>query len=148
MESKNKPTVEDARLLMDLVKLSSTDRQVKAAQWFFKEFLPKKFTDYLEFRRQYPMGSEEAGYVGEIMSWYELAGAMVEHGLLNEDLLFDIAAPPRFFWEPLKVVIYGQRAEMKEPRIGENFELLYERAKKWEKNHPPKIKLMAALKTK
>jgi hypothetical protein len=129
---------------MDLVKLGSTERSVKAFQWFFKEFLPKKFTDYVEYRRQYPMGSEESGYLGEIMGWYELAGALVEHGLLNEDLLFDVSAPPKMFWEPLKVVIYGERAEMKEPRIGENFELLYERWTKWEKTHPPKIRLVTA----
>jgi hypothetical protein len=69
---------------------------------------------------------------------------LVEHGLLNEDLLFDVGAPPGMFWDPLKVIIYGQRAEMKDPRIGENFELLYERSKRWEKAHPSKIKLETA----
>jgi hypothetical protein len=144
MERENKPTSEDAHLLIELVKLSTTDRSVKAYRWFFTEFVPKKITDYVEYRRQYPMGSEESGHIGEIMGWYELAGALVENGLLNENLLFDAAPPPKFFWEALKPIIYGERAEMKEPRIGENFELLYERSKKWEKTHPPKINLVTA----
>ncbi len=144
MESKDKPTAEDARLVIELVKLGSTERSIKATQWFFREFLPKKITDYAEYRRQYPMSSEESGHVGEILGWFELAGAMVENGLLNENLLFDVSPPPGFFWEPLKVIIYGERAEMKEPRVGENFELLYERHKKWQKTHPPKIKLVTA----
>ncbi|HKW05434.1 MAG TPA: hypothetical protein VJN71_09060 [Nitrososphaerales archaeon] len=46
------------------------------------------------------------------------------------------------FWEPLKSIVYGERAEMKEPRIAENFELLYERHKKWLETHPPKIKMV------
>ncbi len=144
MSTTNKPTTEDAHLLMELMKLGNTERSVKAYQWFFKEFLPKNFTDYVEYRRLYPMASEEAGYVGDILGWFELAGAMVEHGLINEDLFFDVSAPPRLFWEPLRAIVYGERAEMKEPRIGENFELLYERHKRWQTTHPPKIKLVTA----
>jgi hypothetical protein len=141
---RSKPTAEDARLVMELVKMATDERSTKASRWFFNEFIPKKITDYVEYRRQYPMGSEEAGYIGNIVGWFELAGAMIENGVLNEDLFFDACAPPRFFWEPIKAIIYGERAEMKEPRIGENFELLYERHKAWLKNHPPKIKLVTA----
>lgn len=138
----DKPTAEDARIVMELWKLGGTDRSVKASRWFFNEFVPKKINDYVEYRRLYPMGSEEGGHVGEIFGWFELVGGLVEHGLVNEDLLFDVIPPIRMFWEPLKPVIYGERAEMKEPRIGENFELLYERHKRWLESHPPKIKMV------
>lgn len=65
-------------------------------------------------------------------------------GLLNEDLFFDISAPVKFFWEPLKPIVYGQRGEFKEPKLLENFELLYERQRKWEKSHPPRVRLVTA----
>ena len=141
MEGDNKPKTEDANLTIELVKLLSSDRKAKAFQWFFKEFVPKNITDYTEYSRLYPMGSEEFGYFEEIQSFFELAGALIKHGVLNENLFFDVAPPTKFFWEHLKPIVYGLRSEMNEQRIGENFELLYEREKKWEDAHPPKTKL-------
>jgi hypothetical protein len=143
MES-TRPSTEDAKLLLELIKLNMSDERRKAYEWFFMEFAPKKVTDYVEYKRLYPHGSDGARYVGEIMGWHELVGGLVEHGQLSEDLLFDVAAPVRFFWDPLRPIVYGSRGEMKEPRIGENFELLAERYEKWIKNHPPKIKLLTA----
>lgn len=134
------PTTEDAKLLIELLKLSMTEERRKAFEWFMMEFSKKELKDYVEFKRLYPDGSDGQRYVGNIMGWFELVGALVEHGVLNEDLFFDVSAPPRFFWEPLKPIIYGTRGEMKEPRIGENFELLYERYMRWLTGHPPKIK--------
>jgi hypothetical protein len=137
---RSKPTAEDAKLVLELMKLFSEERQAKAMEWYGTEFEPKKITDYVEFVRLYPRGSEGSMNVGRIMGVFELAGGFIENGVLNEDLFFDICPPPKFFWESLKPIIYGLRGEMKEPRIGENFELLYERHKNWAKNHPPKIK--------
>jgi len=42
------------------------------------------------------------------------------------------------YWEALKVVIFADREETKEPRIGENFELLAKREKAWTQRTPPK----------
>lgn len=141
---RSKPTAEDARIMIELANMSSDERKRKAFEWFFNDFAPKKIKDPVEFKRLYPRGSEESRHVGEIMGYFELAGALIENGVLNEDLFFDISPPPQWFWLALQPLIYGMRAEMNEQRLGENFELLYERHEKWLKNHPPKIKLLTA----
>ncbi len=142
---RSKPTVEDAKLVLEIMKEFSGERRAKAMEWFMNELVPKKITDYVEYNRLYPHGSEGRMNIGEIMGIFEIAGGLIENGVLNEDLFFDIAPPPRFFWETLKPIIYGIRGEMKEPRIGENFELLYERHENWLKNHPPKIKQLTVI---
>ncbi len=141
---RTKPTAEDARLVMELSKMMTTEPGIKAWSWFFKEFVPKKITDYVEYRREYPMGSDGANSIAIIESYFELSSALIQHGLLNEELFFDVSVPVNFFWEPLKPIVYGERAEFKEPRLCENFELLNERQQKWAKSNPPNIRLVTA----
>ncbi len=141
---RTKATAEDAHLVMELSKMMMTEPSIKAWNWFFKEFVPKKITDYVEYRRQYPIGSDGANAIAIIESYFQLSSVLIQHGLLNEDLFFDASVPVNLFWEEMKPIIYGERAEFKEPRLCENFELLYERHKKWVKSHPPKIPLVTA----
>ncbi len=70
---------------------------------------------------------------------WEIAGVLVDHGLLNEGLFFDtyLVKP---WWEPVKPIVYGERREYEEPRLAENFELLYEKEQAWHAKHPPKIR--------
>jgi hypothetical protein len=134
-----KPTKEDAHLLLRLHELSATERAEKAMDWFWAEFQPKKIRDSAEFKKAYPTGSEGARNFRLISTFCEMAGVLVNNGLLHEGLFFDryLVAP---LWEAFQQVIYAERKEYQEPRLAENFELLYEREKAWDAKHPPKIK--------
>jgi hypothetical protein len=141
---RTKSTIEDARLLVELEKICMTEPAMKAISWFFKEFVPKKITNYTEYKRQYPMGSDGSMAIATISSFYELSSTLIQHGLLNEDLFFDAFPPVNLFWESVKPIAYGEREEFKNPRLYENMELLNEREKKWEKSHPAKVRLVTA----
>jgi len=129
MAAHKRPTKDDAELLMRMMELSSNPRMAEAMTWFDNEL---KVKDYTEFKEKYPMGSPGNNYFGMIVGQFELAGALVSHGLLNENLYFDISGIG-FVWDRLDPIIKGQRKEMG-PALWENAVWLAERQKKWSKS--------------
>ena len=79
-----KATAQDAEIFLKLMDTLDTPQMEQSMRWFVKEFSAK---DYRDFKSKYPMGSEEYGHVGRVLSSFELAGALISHGLLNENLV-------------------------------------------------------------
>jgi hypothetical protein len=128
MVAYKKPTVRDAEILIKLLRMGNSPDMRPAMTWFDKEFKAKS---YAEFKRKYPDGSPGSGYFGEIMTQLELAGVLVSHGLLNENLFFDMSGIG-FMWERVGPIVAGMRKEMS-PVLYENAVWLAERQKKWSK---------------
>lgn len=123
--------VYDPNLVINLHSLLWNESFQRARSWFLKEFVPKKFGDYASFRREYARGSEGDMYLGQIIDWFELGYAMIEHGFLSEDLYFGTTPPVRIFWQPLKPVLEAARTELNDQTIAKPFELLNARFVKW-----------------
>ena len=81
-----RPTRADAQLLLQLFEMLNTPQSAEARAWFLKEFSAK---DYQEFKSKYPVGSKEWESVGQVLAPLEMAGVLISHGLLNENLYFD-----------------------------------------------------------
>ena len=131
MKEEAKPTQEDAKVLLEIVKLTQDERFAKARSWFFAnlpEDPPMKLAD---FENKFPEGSEARENLNLITTHFETAGVLVKHRLLNEDLYFD-----RYFvepyWDRAKEIVKGERKAM-HPDIAENFEWLARRAAAWRK---------------
>ena len=133
----SKPTKEDAQLLLQLEQMLLMEPNQRALHWFWRIFFPRKISDITKIREIYPNNSEGSMYLDRLSAFWESAGALVNNDLLNERLFFDrfLVKP---YWEALKVVIFADREETKEPRIGENFELLAKREEIWRQETPPK----------
>lgn len=129
-----KPTKEDAHLLLHLEQMFYTELVQKANDWFWGEFHPKKIKDYAEFKKAYPEGSEGSRHAARIAEFLEMAGVLVNKGLLHEDLFFD-RYMVRPYWESLRPLAYAGREETQEPSYWENFELLYGKEQAWNKKH-------------
>ncbi|HXW95638.1 MAG TPA: hypothetical protein VEJ19_08025 [Nitrososphaerales archaeon] len=123
-----KPTKEDAELYLELIQTFSTPSDHEAGNWFMREFTAK---DYEEFKTKYPVNSEGLLNVSRILAFYEVAGALVSHGLLNENLLFD-ASDIAFTWGKLEKIIPGWQKETS-PALWENAAWLGKRYKVWQK---------------
>ncbi len=124
--------------MIQLEKLRLTDTMSKAIKWHWSEFFLKKISSYSEFREQYPLGSDGDQNLHKIGEFFELSGALVDYGCIGGELYFGrFAVSP--YWEPMKPITEGQREEMNEPRVSENFELLYEMEQAWKKKSPPKV---------
>ncbi len=124
------PTVEDAKLILKLVEIGQSETQREAFRWLTTGFSAK---DYAEFQQKYPQGSEEAQRVGMVLGFFETIGVLVSHGLLNENLVFDLSFGLDPVWEKLGPIIPGwQKATM--PALWENAIWLHKRYVAWRKN--------------
>jgi len=131
----SKPTKADAELSLRLFAIMRSDEEFKKARWWFYEEFDEK--SYRAFKKKCPKGSE--GYRNFIVfaDYLEVLGALVNHGLLSEDLVFDMIDVP---WKKAEPIVHGIRKDMKLPRLYENFEVLAKKLPEWEKKHPPKVK--------
>lgn len=68
---------------------------------------------------------------------FEEIGALVIHGLVNRDLLFDAFAFDSY-WKALGKVVLQKRKATRNPKFGENFELMAEMAADYREQRPPK----------
>ncbi|MGA2460399.1 MAG: hypothetical protein ABSF82_03145 [Candidatus Bathyarchaeia archaeon] len=125
-----KPTKEDARIMLQLEELLLMEPNQIAMHWFWRMFNPQKLASREEIRKAYPANSEGQRYFDRISAFWESAGTLVKNDLLNERLFFDrfLVKP---YWDALKQVIFSDREETNEPRVGENFEWLAMREETW-----------------
>jgi len=123
-----KPTKEDAEILLRMFQTQSSPQNFEAGTWFFKEFSAK---DYEEFKSKYPVGSDGFSNVGTVLSSFETAGALVSHGLLNENLYFDVSGI-EFAWQKIGHIMSDWQKDT-DPALWENAVWLAERQKEWKK---------------
>jgi hypothetical protein len=100
-----------------------------AYKWLLKEF---SAADYDEFIRKYPAGSDGYDQVARLREFFETVGVMITHGLLDEDLFFDISYHIGPVWEKLGPVILGWQKKVN-PAIEENMAWLAKRYETWQK---------------
>jgi hypothetical protein len=114
------PTHEDAELVVQLARLNVELGCPDASQFVWSDaFIP----DYDEFKRTFPRGSKEFGYVNRLAGFLETVGTLVKNGLLNEELVLDWLAV-HMIWNRLEPLLSGIREEADEPRLWENFQML------------------------
>lgn len=124
-----RPTKEDAFVLFQFRKEVLTPQMIESYDWFLKEFSAET---YDEFESKYPSGSEGREHVSRILDLYEYAGVLVSHGLLNENLYFDMSTISAV-WSKLEKIV----AEMRKnagSRLYENAVWLAEREKQWNRD--------------
>lgn len=125
----------DAKILLELAKLRMWDKVEEAFTWMYTQF---HVDDYAKFKERYPRGSPERRKFTTVCNFFELCGALVLRGYLNEDLFFDMGFGLDMMWLKVKPIMKDFRAETS-ARMYENFELLYRRHEEWLKKNPPKL---------
>ena len=98
MESK--PTHEQAQLQLQVYDLRREARLRQARDWFQKNYHAETFEEAMRIGMP---GTEGGTNVGMVIGYWEQACALLNHGLLHEDLFFETngefqwpAGPPRF----------------------------------------------------
>ncbi|MHA2009271.1 MAG: DUF4760 domain-containing protein [Promethearchaeota archaeon] len=130
-----KPTKEDASLLLQIFAVGTADEEYQKTQnWFVFEMNETNYDDYI---KKYPMGSE--GYMNfmKIGNYAELVGTFINREVLSEDLLFELYGD--MMWDKAKPIVYGLRKDLGMPRFLENYEVCAIKYPKWAENNPPKV---------
>lgn len=115
-----KPTHQDAIIMLRLYQLSAIAGLSEATNWMWSDNF---ITDYAEFIKKYPPGSEGYEKATRICGYYETIGTLYKNGLFNEELLFDWLAV-YLVWDRINNFAIGLREEAREPRLFENFEAM------------------------
>jgi hypothetical protein len=122
---KKNPKANNTDALLKLYQIYDNHRN--AILWFLEGLDAK---DYNEYLAKYPGASSERSHFIAVCGFFELSGVLVSHGLIDQNLYFDIFNPTPF-WNKGKPIVEGMRT--KRPHIYENFELLNNKRLSWTK---------------
>jgi hypothetical protein len=75
---------EDGELILRLYELRRESKMRAARDWFFRDFHPKTVADYTA-----ALFSEHSGHLRMVISYWDMAAALVNHGAIDRDLFND-----------------------------------------------------------
>jgi Domain of unknown function (DUF4760) len=113
------------------------DEHRNARLWFLDGL---DAADYNEYKEKYSGASMERCHFVAVCGFFELSGVLVNHGLIDQDLYFDIFNPTPF-WNKVKPIIEGMRNKRSDPYYYENFESLNSKRLSWKKERSIKRKM-------
>ena len=129
-----KPTHEQAQLHLQVYDLRRETRLRQARDWFQQNYYAETIDDAMRIA---PMGTEKGNFVGMVIGYWEQACALLNFGLLHEDLFFETSGEFFGVWELLKPVVPQFREQFKDPNLLSNLEKAAQRYEKWSERRAP-----------
>ncbi|HXX28299.1 MAG TPA: hypothetical protein VEI99_07525 [Terriglobales bacterium] len=101
-----KPTHEQAQLQLEVYDLRREARLRQAREWFFKNYFVDSLEDAMRIAAP---GTETGTFAMMVLSYWEQACALLNYGLLHEDLFFETSGEFFGVWERVKPIIAKAR---------------------------------------
>ncbi|HSA91662.1 MAG TPA: hypothetical protein VLE48_01515 [Terriglobales bacterium] len=138
MESK--PTHEQAQLHLQVYDLRREPRLRQARDWFHKDYHPKNFDDAMRIAAP---GTEAGAFFGMVVGYWEQTCALLNYGLLHEDLFFETSGEFFGVWEKLKPIVPEAREKWVYKQLFAHMEKAAQRYEVWlEKRSPGHVAAM------
>ena len=138
MESK--PTHEQAQLHLQVYDLRREARLRQARDWFQQNYHAETIEETMKIAAP---GTEHGTFVGMVIGYWEQACALVNYGLLHEELFFETSGEFFGVWEQLKAVVPHFRQAFHDPTMLSNLEKAAQRYEEWtEKRAPGRLAAM------
>lgn len=102
-------TAADADLTLRLYDLRREAEMRKARNWFAEEFWPGSFAELEHTFMQF--GTPQSRWAGQVLSYWNMAAALVARGLYNPGLFYDTCQEAWFCYAKLKPFIKEGRAK-------------------------------------
>lgn len=135
-----KPTHEQAQLHLQLYDLRREARLRQARDWFMKNFFVDKPEDFMKVAAP---GTEAGTFAGMVFGYWEQACALLNYGLLHEDLFFETSGEFYGVWERLKGITPQLREQWVYKGLFAHMEKTAQRYEKWvEARSPGHLKAM------
>ena len=135
-----KPTYEQAQLQLQLYESRREARLRQARDWFFTNYFVDSMGDSMRLAAP---GTEGGTFVMMVFGYWEQACALLNHGLLHEDLFFETAGEFFGVWERVRGVINEGRQMFGNHQFLANLEKAAGRYEKWiEARSPGHVKVM------
>ena len=129
-----KPTHEQAQLHLQVYDLRREARLRQARDWFQQNFHAQTVEEAMRIGAP---GTETGAFVGMVMGYWEQACALLNYGLLHEDLFFETSGEFFGVWELLKPVVPQFREQFKDPNMLSNLEKAAQRYEAWQERRAP-----------
>ena len=129
-----KPTHEQAQLHLQVYDLRREARLRQARDWFQQHYRAKTFDDAMRIA---PMGTENGSFLGMVIGYWEQACALLNYGLLHEDLFFQTSGEFFGIWELLKPIVPEFRERFVDPTFLANLEQAAQRYEAWSERRAP-----------
>ena len=118
-----KPTVDDARLILELYDLRREPELRKARQWWLITFWPKSADDFAKVATA--MGSKENNWLRQVGSYWGIAVSFVLNGVVSEKLFFQpsFCGELYFIFAKVRPFLAEIREKMNNPELFLNIEI-------------------------
>ena len=123
----NNPNANNTDTLLKLYQIYDNHRNARL--WFLEGL---DASNYNEYREKYSGACMERSHFVTVCGFFELSGVLVNHGLVDQDLYFDIFNPTPF-WNKARPIIEGMRRKRSDSYYYENFESLNNKRLIWKK---------------
>ncbi len=112
-----KPTIDDARLILELYDLRREAEMRKARHWWVATFWPKCADDFVKVATA--MGTEENNWLRQVGGYWGIAVSFVLNGVLSEKLFFQVSfcGEMYFIFAKVRPFLPELREKMKNPEM-------------------------------
>jgi len=132
MESK--PTHEQAQLHLQVYEMRREARLRQARDWFFKNYIVRTFEDAMRIAAP---GTESGAFAGMVIGYWEQACALLNYGLLHEDLFFETSGEFFGVWERVKPIVPQAREKFVDKNVFAHLEKAAQRFESWSERRAP-----------
>src|SRR5438309_5581641 len=130
----NKPTHEQAQLHLQVYEQRREARLREARDWFFKNYHVATIDDAMRIAAP---GTEGGAFAGMVLSYWEQACALLNYGLLHEDLFFETSGEFFGVWELVKAIVPQARERFMNKQFLVHLEKTAQRYEAWIESHSP-----------
>ena len=137
METKStetKPTHEQAQLHLQVYEMRREARLRQARDWYFKNYHVENLDDAMRIAAP---GTENGTFVMMVLSYWEQACALLNYGLLHEDLFFQTSGEFFGVWEFVKPTVAQGRERFVNKQFLANLEKAAQRYEAWIESRSP-----------
>lgn len=128
------PTHEQAQLHLQVYDLRREPRLRQARDWFQQNYHAQTFDEAMRIAAP---GTEPGTFLGMVIGYWEQACALLNYGLLHEDLFFETSGEFFGVWESLKTVVPEFRQRFNDPNLLSNLEKAAQRFETWSEKRAP-----------
>ena len=129
-----RPTHEQAQLQLQLFEQRREPRLRQARDWFFKNYYADNFDDAMKIAAP---GTEGGTNAMMVFSYWEQACAMLNYGLLHEDLFFETTGEFFGVWELVKPTVAQGRERFSNKGFLAHLEKAAKRYETWIEQRSP-----------
>jgi hypothetical protein len=123
-----KPTHEQAQLHLQVYDLRREAKLREARDWFFKNYIVESFDDSMRIAAP---GTESGAFAMMVISYWEQTCALLNYGLLHEDLFFETSGEFFAVWERLTPIVPQARERFKDKQFLVHMEQAAKRFESW-----------------